>query len=232
VADELSALDPDVEGMTLSTGFPIEIVRMQTRQYFRLLKVFTHGAGPRLLQEGLDFDADAAAFVTRLAAFIAMSVPDAESETIDFLKSVSQPAGLVGGLYGKQRSQLTKQEAENDDALWAQFNREMFNPDPMDTVGLIEKLVHREAADIQALGKKLTAVFKMATKTGQATDEGAEPVPEGQELNSAEHSPASSTSSPASTGGPTSTSSASPSAASGSARRPRPSAVSRASAPS
>lgn len=215
--DELDALSPDVEVLELTTGFPLEIVRMQTRQFFRLLKVITHGAGPKLIQEGLDFEAAPEVFGARLMMIIAMSIPDAEQETIDFLQSVSQPSGLVGGLYGKQPSQMSKQELQEDNALWGRFREEMFNPDPMDTLAIIETLVTREAADVQALGKKLKAMLSVFTKTGQAEDQRPEEVPEGESLNSSAHSPRSSTSSATSTGGRTSRSSASRSAGSGSA---------------
>lgn len=214
MTDELEALDPDVAGHEMTTGFKIEIVRMQTRQFLRLMKVLTHGAGPRLLSEGLDFEAGLEVFAARLAAIIAMSIPDAENETIDFLQSVCQPAGLAGGIYGKQPSQMSKQEIEGDNALWERFRKEMFNPDPVDTIDIVDILIRREAEDLQALGKKLSAVMKLATRTGQV-DESPEAAPEGKDLQQSAPSPGSSTSSATSTGGPTTSSSASPSAGSG-----------------
>lgn len=219
MSDELDAISPDVAPLKMTTGFELEVVRMQTRQFFRLLKVITHGAGTKLIQEGLDFEASPEVFGARLLMIIAMSIPDAEQETINFLESVCQPAGLHGGLYGKQASQLSKQELQDDNALWDRYRQEMFNPDPLDTLAIIETLARREADDVQALGKKLRAMLEIFTKTGQAAEEQPEPVPEGSDLNSSEHSPASSTSSATSTAGPTTRSSASPSAASGSARR-------------
>lgn len=215
---ELDRLDPDVTPLTLTTGFEVEIVRMKTRQFFRLLKVLTHGAGPKMLQSGLDFQADAAVFATRLAALVAMSIPDAESETIEFLDSMGQPKGLAAGVNGKQPSALSKQEKEKDDSLWVQYHLELFNPDPMDTFSLVEAIVRREAADVQALGKRFGALMEMAQKMGQTEPGTPDPTPEGSELHqtaSPGSSPAASISSATSTGGPTGTSSTSPSADSG-----------------
>ena len=45
---ELERLDPQPVTVKLSTGFPVEVVRLRTRQFFRLLRVLTHGAGPAL----------------------------------------------------------------------------------------------------------------------------------------------------------------------------------------
>lgn len=215
MVSEIDRLDPDVQTVTLSTGFPLEIVRMKTRQFFRMLKILTHGAGPRMLQEGLDFGADPVVFAARFAALVAMSIPDAEVETIDFLKSMCQPHGLVGGLNGKQQSQMSKAETDNDITLWEQFNKELHNPDIIDTIELVETIVRREAEDVQALGKKLASLMELANRTGQDSSGTAETPPEGSNLQLPEPSPVSSASSATSTGGQTTTSSASPSAASG-----------------
>lgn len=215
---ELDRLDPDVTPLELTTGFELEIVRMRTRQFFRLLKVLTHGAGPRMLQTGMDFEAEPAIFATRLAALVAMAIPDAETETLDFLDSMAQPKGLAGGAYGKQPSQLTKAETDADAVLWVKYHAELFNPDPMDTFSLVEAIVRREAEDVQALGKRFAGLMKMAQKMGQDQPGTPDPAPEGNSLHQAASpgsSPAASTSSATSTGGPTGTSSTSPSAGSG-----------------
>jgi hypothetical protein len=44
---ELDRLDPQPVLCKMSTGFELEIVRMRTRQFFRLLRVLTHGASGR-----------------------------------------------------------------------------------------------------------------------------------------------------------------------------------------
>jgi hypothetical protein len=214
---EVDRLVPGTEDLELTTGFVIEITRMKTRQFFRLLKVITHGAGPKMIESGLDFGADAGEFAKRLAALVALSIPDAEQETIAFLQSMCQPKGVVGGIYGKQPSAMSKQETENDARLWADFQREMFNPDPLDTFNLVERIVRREASDLQGLGKRMAALFELAAKTGQDQAGEAEAAPEGSSLQVP--SPDSSTSSPTSTDGQTSTSLTSPSAVSGRQRR-------------
>jgi hypothetical protein len=201
----------------LSTGFTVEIVRLRTRQFFRLLKVLTHGAGPALMRTGLDFRTGGEEFASKLIMLVVMSIPDAEQEAIGFLQSMCKPHGLTD----KPESQLTKQQAEDNKKLWDDFNTELFNPDPSDTLDLIEQIMLQEAPELQALGKKLQKMLEMFTKTGQGA-EAKEPDPTPAEM-AASPGPSAppSTSSPASTDGPTSTSSTSPSAGSGRSSKPR-----------
>lgn len=213
---ELDRIDPQPETCKLSTGFTVEVVRMRTRQFFRLLRVLTHGAGPALAQAGLDFSAGPEEFTQKLLTLVVMSIPDAEQEAIAFLSSMCRPAGLTD----KPATQMTKQETEENQALWGRFGTELHNPDLGDTLDLIEVIVRQEAPELQALGKKLQKVMTLFARTGQDKEP---PAPElaVQDLNSPVLSPQPSTSSPTSTGGPTSTSSTSRSAGSGSASKRR-----------
>lgn len=214
---EVDRIDPQPTVVKLSTGFPVEVVRLQLRQLFRLLRILTHGAGPALAQ--LDFSTGQEEFGAKLLGMVLMAIPDAEQETIGFLQSMLQPAGLVSGINGKRPAQLSKKEREDDQALWEHFNEELHNPNPFDFVDILEVIIVNEAPDLQSLGKKLRHLWEVAQKAGNF-GKPAE-TPEGAELQLPEPMPNSSISSPTSTGGPTSTSSASPSAESASARRRR-----------
>jgi hypothetical protein len=215
---ELDRIDPQPESCKLSTGFEVDIVRMRTRQFFRLLRVLTHGAGPALTQSGLDFAAGGDEFGQKLLMLVVMSIPDAEQEAIGFLASMCRPAGLA-----EHEGKLTKQENEANQALWTRFNEELHNPDLDDTLDLIEVIIRQEAPELQALGKKLQRTFKIFQATGQDRQP-PEPDPSPQEINSPELSPQRSTSSATSTGGRTATSSTSRSAGSASASKRRASA--------
>jgi|GEM_PF-3301586 len=210
---ELERLDPQPVTVKLSTGFPVEVVRLRTRQFFRLLRVLTHGAGPALTR--LNFRDEPEQFTERFLMLVLMSIPDAESEAITFLQSMCKPAGLAD----KPDSQLTKQEKEDNAAAWEGFNEALFNPELGDTLDLIEVIVRQEAPELQALGKRLEAMMDLFRRTGQ-DKEPPEPEPGPEQLASQEPSPPPSTSSAPSTDGATLTSSASRSAGSGRSRRP------------
>jgi hypothetical protein len=204
---ELERLDPQLTEHKLSTGFALGVRRMRTRQFFRLLRILTHGAGPALAQSQLNFGGDPAEFGQKLLMLVVMSIPDAEQETIAFLASMCEPAGLSG----KQASQQTRQEGESDKALWDRYGEELHNPELDDTLDLIEVIVRQEAPELQALGKKLRKTLEMFQKTGQ-DKEPPEPEATPQDLSSPAPSRRRSTRSVTSTDGPTSTSSDSPSA--------------------
>jgi hypothetical protein len=215
---ELDRLDPEPTFVKLESGFELEVVRLKTRQLFRLLRILTRGAGPAI--SSLDFSGqDTSQFGAQLLALLITAFPDAEQETISFLQSMCKPAHLVE----KKAAHMTKQETEGNQELWDRFNAELFNPDPMDTLVILEQVIINEAPEFQSLGKQLRHLWKVAqTAAGFGTPETA---PEAADLHLPEDSPAStpssSTSSAAPTGGATSTSSTSPSAGSARPRRQR-----------
>ena len=198
---ELDRIDPQPETCKLVSGLEVEVVRMRTRQFFRLLRVLTHGAGAALTQSQLSFAGEGEEFAQKLLMLVLMSIPDAEQEAVNFLASMCRPVAVVD----KPASELTKQEKESNDTLWARFNEELHNPELDDTIDLIEVIVRQEAPELQALGKKLQRTFAVFQKTGQDKD-APEPEKTPQEINSPASSRRRSTSSRTSTGGPTSTS--------------------------
>ena len=204
---ELDRIDPQLTEHKLSTGFALGVRRMRTRQFFRLLRILTHGAGPAMTQAQLNFAGDPGEFTTKLLMLVVMSIPDAEQETIAFLASMGQPAGLTD----KQASQMTKQETEANQALWDRYGEELHNPELEDTLDLIEVIVRQEAPELQALGKRLRKTLELFQKTGQ-DKEPPEPEPTPRDLSSPVPSRRRSTRSATSTDGTTSTSSDSPSA--------------------
>jgi hypothetical protein len=217
--NDIDRIDPVSDTITLAAGIEVHVLPLRTRELFKMLRIITHGAGQTLMNSGLDFKEESSVFLQKLLGIILFSIPDAENETVAFLQAMVEPADLVD----KPVRDLSKAEREANIASWTALNMEMYNPDPSDTIDIIENVVRRESTDIQSLGKRLMSFLSVAAKTGQLKAEsngGGKPL---QDLNLPESSPASSTSSQVSTGGATSGSSTSPSAVSGtSSRRSRP----------
>jgi hypothetical protein len=220
--EELDRLDPVPEILTLSTGTEVRILRLGTRQLFRLLRIITHGAGPNLMQTGIDFRDEPEVFAGKFMGLVLFSIPDAEEEAISFLQSICEPVGLSG----KKPRDLSEKERAAEIALWTELSDDLSNPPPEDTLDIVETVVRREAPELAALGKRLRGFLQLAQKTGQLR-QGA---PASPEPGSQAVSPARSTSSPASTDGATSRSSASRSAGSGRSPRQSGSASGRRSA--
>lgn len=84
-----------------------------------------------------------------------MAIPNAEDETLEFIQAMVEPLDLI------QRPR-NKAERETNDELWEDLSYDLINPEIEDTFGIITNIVRQEAADIQALGKRLRAMLPMA----------------------------------------------------------------------
>lgn len=207
MANEIDKLDPIPDVITLRSGLRVQLQSLKARQFFKLLRIVTHGALPGMREAGL-FDMDGLnndEFLGRLLSVTLLSIPDAEEETIEFIRSMCVPDGLI------DRRGLNKQDAERNAVLWEGFDEEMGNPELDDVVSIIEAVVKREAEDIQALGKRLASMFTLAQRTGQINTSPSPSQKTSTPASSAE-SPERSTSSRRSTAGRTSKSSRSRSA--------------------
>lgn len=162
--DELSAMEPQTQTITLAGGTQVVIERLRARQFFKLLRIVTHGAMPALNTMNMlpDPNGDRGEFVTKLLSMVVLSIPDAEEETLDFIASMCTPVGLRPG--GRKAS---KEDVEYNASLWTSLGQELHNPELDDLVTIIEAVIRAESDDIQALGKRLAALFRLAEKTGQ-----------------------------------------------------------------
>lgn len=202
MANEIDKLDPIPEVVTLASGLRVRLESLKARQFFKLLRIVTHGALPGLREAGLFSleGLDSEEFVGRLLSVTLLSIPDAEEETIEFIRSMVYPDGLV------ERRGLNKQDTERNTLLWEAVEIEMDNPELDDLVTIIEAVIKRESEDIQALGKRLASMLKLAEKTGQI-DTSSSPNLNSSTSTSSAASPGRSTSSRVSMGGKTKSSS-------------------------
>jgi hypothetical protein len=208
---ETNVLDPEAEPITLTSGSVVLIEPLRARQFFKLLRILTHAALPAMHDAGMfsSDNVDSSEFTSRLLSIVLLAIPDAEDETLDFVRSMCRPDGFVTG------RRISREDRDLNDKLSAALDEELNNPELDDLVSIIEAIVRREAADIQALGKRVMGMFNTALKTGQIPS--ASPRPTSTDSTSSEDSAAPSTSSPPSTDGPTTPSSTSPSDGSDSA---------------
>lgn len=152
----------------LTTGFKVRVLPLKSRQFLKLLRIITHGAGGLLMNLNFSGDDSPEAFGAKLLALVGYAVPDAEEEVIEFLLSITEAYGT------KQGRKLTRDEKLANQQLAEELLDELDNPELEDLVTLVETIVSREAEDLQALGKRLMAMFDLARKTGQIPT----PVPE------------------------------------------------------
>lgn len=206
MSEELDALDPQLDTVTLESGLKLRVERLKTRQFFKFLRILTKGALPTVSGTNLlnlDPEADPSEFATRLISLVLLAIPEAEDEAVDFIKSMVVPVGLVD----RPKNKL---DAERNAERWLMIDDELENPELDDVVTIFERVILNEAGNMQALGKRLAGLFKLAQKTGQLKSQS----PTSKAPNSSAGSRERSTSSVLSTGGQTSNSVTSVSAAS------------------
>lgn len=155
----------DGENISLESGLQLKLLPLKSRQFLKLLRIITHGAAGMLLNVNFSGSDSPDEFAAKLAAVLGMAIPDAEEEVFEFLMSMVEPVGLKTGRL------LNKQDKEENEKLKDAVFEELNNPELQDLVTLIEAIVKREAEDLQALGKRLMALFNLAKMTGQVPQE-------------------------------------------------------------
>lgn len=159
--DELERLDPAPLKLALESGTAFDLEPLKLRQFLRLLRIVTRGAADVLDQAELDFN-DPQAFMQTFLGMVLFSIPEAEEETVDFIKSVVRPSNLTG-------------DAKKDLALVQSLSAELDNPELEDTITIVQALVEREAEDLRALGKRLAGMLRTAEKLGATKSDAPTP---------------------------------------------------------
>lgn len=145
---EIDRIDPVPEEITLSSGAVVRVERLRARQFFKMLRIITHGGANVIGQMRLSSDMGEEEFAAQMTGLLLFALPEAGEEAIEFLREMVVPAGK-GAAAEKARAEA------------------MENPELDDVVSIIEVIVRREAPDLKALGKRLKAMMDLARKTGQ-----------------------------------------------------------------
>lgn len=163
--DVIQPVPENSREITLVSGTELVLQDLRARQFFKLLRIITHGAAPLLPSLNLSGDTTPEEWTQQFLAIIMMAIPESEQETIEFIASMIKPAGLVE--LGPLKRKLSEEEKKINDNLWDAVERDLSNPELEDLVTIIEAIVKNEAEDLKALGKRLQGMFKLAAKTGQ-----------------------------------------------------------------
>lgn len=148
--------------ITLVSGIEVEVQRLKVRQLLRLLKILTNGGGPVLDVLLGGRNADDEDFGSTLLMALVFSFPNAEDETVDFLRSMVAPKGL--DFSGK----LSKAAQAKNDALLEKLEREFFNPEIEDLIAIVELVVQNEKEHFKALGNRLAVLLAAQQKSDTA----------------------------------------------------------------
>lgn len=147
---DLIAAEPSP--LVLASGLPVQVERLKTRQTMRLLKILTRGAGFALsdLSKG---NPEEDGFLEAFLLTVVLAIPEAEDETVAFVRSMVSPVGLID-------DPRSKPEFEVNAELIARIDAEFENPELEDLVAVLERVVRVEGPHLQALGKRLAVLLK------------------------------------------------------------------------
>lgn len=159
--DNLSPESSDI--ITLESGFTVRVERLKTRQLMSLMKILTRGLGGAVAtiftaQQDEDGSEEYAA---QLLGAMLMSIPEAEDETIEFVKRMVSPGAL-------NPDARTKPELGANEELWVKLDAHLDNPEIIDLITICTRIVEVEAPHIQALGKNLAVLFKVKNQSDTA----------------------------------------------------------------
>lgn len=170
--DETGDIDPspekdDIERLLgepngpfkLTSGTEVKVSQLRLREFLRLLRIVTRGASINMAGMRANFESPED-FVQTFVAMVLFAVPEAEYETVEFLQTICVPADSGPDKRSKEAAELALRD-------------ELDNPELEDVINIITAVVASEARDLQALGKRLTAMFKAAQKMGLAPNLGA-----------------------------------------------------------
>ncbi len=158
---EIEAMLPSGTPLTLSTGQKVRIAPLNTRELFSFLKIITHGAGLMLTRVDLFSAGSEEEFAGRLLGLVALSLPDAEQEALDFLSAMTLPDGLRTG------RNLTKPDAAYNADLWDALRATLGNPPPEDTLAIVEAVVSQEKGNLLSLGKRARKTMDLMRRVGE-----------------------------------------------------------------
>lgn len=152
---ETEILEGENTELELSGGLKVHVNRLKTRSTFKLFKILTRGASYALAE--FDLGSSTEDFTEGLIYAMILAVPEAEDETIDFLRHMVTPSELI-------LDPKSKAEKEVNADILTEFERTLDDPELDDLVTIIEQIIKTEAPHIQQLGKRLSSMWKTFQK--------------------------------------------------------------------
>lgn len=157
---ETEATNPDIEALVpaeddpiyLVDGTPVRVTRLRTRETLALLKILAKGAGDVLAETRFRADMDTSEFMGVFAGSVLLSVPEAEDETIEFVRRMVLPIDY------NDDPRTKADETQNREKMFELY-RKLHNPDLDDLITIVERIVVVEGPHLVALGKRLAALL-------------------------------------------------------------------------
>lgn len=161
--EDIGTILPQPDLVTLVSGRQVRVKKLKTVELLALAGIAITGLGGQLGNLRLDPEEPTAAFVAKFAGLTLAAAFTAEGrdQVLAFIRLVCEPVGKV--TVGK----IDKAVKARNDALDAALAAELENPEPDDTITIIEAIARNNAGDMQSWGKRLAGIWNLAQRTGQ-----------------------------------------------------------------
>ena len=189
---ELDRIDPEgapPETATLLDGTVVRFKHLKGRELFALLRIITRGGSYMLQRLNLNPAGQSEQqFIANLIALITFAIPEADEETLEFVRVMVEPdaATVDESLQGRRREEALKAART---AARDHLRELLENPELDDLMDIVVGVIRREGPDIMALGKRLVAVIPALGPIAEEAGRRAE----NQRTDSSEASPERST---------------------------------------
>lgn len=162
---DIDRLDPKPGRVTLASGTEVAIQPLKTRQFFKLLRIITHGGAGMIPQMRFSAEMDDSELAGQLIGLVIFAIPDAEDEAIDFIQSMCLPVAYPTG------------NRQADKEMLANLAIELDNPEVEDIITIIEAVLQQESGDLKSLGNRIAAMIKGAAAGNAVALVETEPEP-------------------------------------------------------
>jgi hypothetical protein len=161
--EDIGTIRPAPDMITLVSGRQVLVRKLKTRELLALVGIAAGGLGGQLGNLKLSADEPLGAFAAKFAGLLiaAAFTPEGADQVIAFLRMVCQPVGLI------TEGRIDKAVKARNDQLQAALDAELENPDPDDTITIVEAIARGNAGDLQSWGKRLAGIWTLAQRTGQ-----------------------------------------------------------------
>lgn len=167
--NETDALLGEPVRLTLpASGVELELERLKTRQLLKLVKILTAGGGGAIADLPFDFDSDPEELTQQIIGILLATIPEAEEEVMEFIRSMVKPIGLV-------EPERSAADRSKNTELYVALYKVVDNPELEDTLELFAAIVKAELPNLKALGKKIATLVSSVAKPKTSSKKSSKP---------------------------------------------------------
>lgn len=150
--------------ITLTNGTRVAVKPLKTREVLKLAKIVTNGGSgflPQAIQMAQNIE-DKETFIGILTGLVITTIPEAEDEVVDFIRTVVERVD-------EGPADETKEGRTKRAGLDLELSIHLQNPPIDDSLDIILEVLKAEKDTLQSLGKRIMQIVQVMTPEKKAT---------------------------------------------------------------